>query len=427
MPVPTIDFAVKNAAQLVVVGEGRRGPRCGVEQREIDVITGGALVAHRGVIVDVGPTTDILDEYDLKAADVVDAAGKVVLPGLIDAHTHPLFAGLRYEEYARRLGGLEMAEASAQGGGIWWTVQQTRAASDRALGTTLSTYLESMLTSGTTTAEVKSGYGQTVDSELRQLAIISDAAARTRLRVVPTFLGAHIVPGEHPDGPSYAEEIIEVMLPKVKAQGVARFCDTSCNRQFAPALARRIMDAARRHGLPSRVHGDGDSDTDGWSTAVAANARSADHLTSTPASKIASVGATDTVAVLIPAAELYYFWGRAPARDFINNDVPVAIATDFCSSIHVTSLFDLLSLAAPWYRMTPEEIICAVTVNAAYSLDMLGQVGTLAAGKAADIVVIDVPDYRQMIYDYGAPLDLVVVGGVRVGSRPASTIHDTGG
>ena len=418
--VPNVDFAVVNATQLLVVGEGRGGPRRGVEQGDIDILAHGALVAREGTVIDVGTTSEILGAYDLSRADVVDATGKVVMPGLVDAHTHPLFAGLRYEEYAHRLGGLEMADASAEGGGIWWTVQQTRAAPGTLLSATLEGYLETILSSGTTTVEAKSGYGQNVESELQQLSLIADAARRTRMRVIPTFLGAHVVPAEHPDAESYADEIVEVMLPKVEAQGVARFCDTTCNSDFTPTLARRIMEAAARHGLPCRVHADGDADTDGWVTAVAAGARSADHLTSTPPSKIAEVGASDTVAVLIPAAELCYFWGKARARDFIRNGVPVAIATDFCSSIHGASLFRLLSFAAPWYRMTPEEVISAVTVNAAYSLDVLDRCGTLTAGKAADMLIVDVPDYRQMIYDFGAPLEVVVSGGARVAKDGAA-------
>lgn len=410
----SIDFAVLNASQLVTVGEGARGARRGAEQRHLDVLADGALVASRGTIVAVGSTQEIEAAYDLRSATVLDATGRVVLPGLVDAHTHPLFAGLRYGEYSRRLDGLEMSEASAQGGGIWWTVQQTREASDATLAATLSEYLGRILRSGTTTIEAKSGYGQTTDQELRQLALIGEVAGRSRLRVVPTFLGAHVVPAEHQSAEGYVDEIIHDMLPRVADQGIARFCDTSCNAQFVPDLARRVIAEAQRRGLPSRVHADGDADTNGWGTAARSGARSADHLTATPPEKIAAVGATDTVAVLIPAAELYYFWGRAAARKFITSEVPVAIATDFCSSIHVTSLFDLLSLAAPWYRMTPEEVICAVTVNAAYSLGVLDRAGTLVTGKSADMLVVDVPDYRQVIYDYGAPLAAVVAGGVPV-------------
>lgn len=411
---PTADFAVVNARQLVTVGEGVHRARRGAEQGRLDVVADGALVASNGTILAVGPTQEIEADYDLRGATVLDATGQIVLPGLVDCHTHPLFTGLRYEEYARRLGGLEMSEASRQGGGIWWTVQQTRQASGAALTQTLSEYLGSILRSGTTTAEAKSGYGQSTHEELRHLTLIGQAAGQSRLRVIPTFLGAHIVPREHENVGSYVDEIVHEMLPRVAEQGIARFCDTSCNSEFTAELATRIIREADRYGLPSRVHADGDEDTNGWATAVENSARSADHLTATPPRKIASVGATDTVAVLIPAAELYYFWGRAPARDFIDNEVPVAIATDFCSSIHAPSLYDVLSLAAPWYRMTPEEIICAVTVNAAYSLGVLDEVGTLAPGKSADLIVVDVQDYRQMIYDYSAALVAVVAGGVPV-------------
>jgi imidazolonepropionase len=410
-----IDFAVVNAAQLVRVGEGARGARRGPEQGQLDVVADGALVARDGRIVDVGPTDEIVGRHNLRNAEVFDASGMTVLPGLVDAHTHPLFAGLRYEEYAERLAGLEMSAAKGRGGGIWWTVEQTRQASDQELAALLSGYLGTILRSGTTTAEAKSGYGQTVEEELRHLAIIDRVARDSALRVVPTLLGAHIVPGEYARAADYVEDILHGLLPRAAEQGIARFCDTSLDRDFTPDLSRRVIAEAQRLGLPARLHTDGSSDTDGWAIAAAVGAASADHLTSTPVDKIARVGATDTVAVLLPAAELYYFWGRAAARDFIRANVPVAIATDFCSSIHAASLFDLLSLAAPWYRMTPEEVIAAVTVNAAYSLGVLDQVGTLDPGKSADLIAVGAPDYRQIIYDYGAPLKAVIAGGVRVG------------
>jgi imidazolonepropionase len=370
------------------------------------------LVASGGRIVAVGPTADVVARHDLGGATVIDATGRVVMPGLIDAHTQPLFAGSRHAEYAERLGGAEMADVAARGGGIWWSVQATRQAGHDELSEILARYLTTILRSGTTTIEAKSGYGQTTATELDHLQIIDEVAKRSPLRVVPTFLGAHVVPREQPDAAAYTDVVVGEMMPRVKDQAIARFCDTTCGSGFTPELADRILDVAAQAGLRGRVHADGAVVTGGWELAVRHHAASADHLTALTRDQIERVGPTDTVAVLIPMAELYYLWPRADARAFIDTGVPVAIATDFCSSIHVPSLFHAMAMAAPWYRMTPEEVIAAITVNAAHSLGVPSEVGTLDPGKRADLLVTDVDDYRRLIFESGVPhLDRVVVGG----------------
>lgn len=409
---PGIDFAVLHAAQLVQVGEGAAGPRRGAEQGTLQVVPDGALVASRGTIVEVGPTGALAARYDLSQATTIDATGKVVLPGLVDAHTHPVFSGLRHAEYAQRLAGAEMSEIQARGGGIWWSVQRTRAAGEEELRATLRRHFDTILRSGTTTVEAKSGYGQTVDNELTHLRLIAEEARETPLTVVPTFLGAHILPREQPSAERYAELILREMLPRVKEQGIARFNDTDCGGTFEPPLAQRIITRAAELGLRSRLHADGSKVSGGWELAVRNRAASADHLTALTRAQIEAVGATDTVATLLPMAELYYLWPRADARAFIDVGVPVAIATDFCSSIHAPSLFNTIPLAAPWYRMTPEEVISAVTVNAAYSLGVLDRVGTLEAGKQADLLITNVADYRMLVFESGLPLvEQIVVQG----------------
>lgn len=407
-----IDFAVLHANQLVQVGEGASGPRRGAEQGTLDVVRDGALVASHGTIVDVGPTSAVAARYDLRHATTVEASGKVVLPGLVDAHTHPLFAGLRYAEYAERLRGAEMAEIEARGGGIWRTVQQTRAAGEEELRTTLRRHFDTILRSGTTTVEAKSGYGQTVDTELTHLRLIGEEARATPLNVVPTFLGAHILPAEQPSAERYTDLIVDELLPKVKEQGIARFSDTDCGSTFGPALAQRIITRAAELGLRSRVHADGSKVSGGWELAVRNRAASADHLTALRRAQIEATGPTDTVAVLLPMAELRYLWPRADARAFIDVGVPVAIASDFSSSIYAPSLFHTIAFAAPWYRLTPEEVISAVTVNAAHSLGVLDHLGTLEPGKQADLLIAGVEDYRMLVFESGVPLvDQVIVGG----------------
>lgn len=378
------------------------------------VLEDGALVASDGVIVDVGLTATIAASYDLSRATVLDATDRVVLPGLVDAHTHPLFAGLRYREYAERLAGAEMSEVAARGGGIWWSVQRSREAGEEELRGVLRRHLREMLRAGTTSLEVKSGYGQTTEQELRHLRLIAEAAAETPQEIVPTFLGAHIVPREFASAEAYVDVIVDEMLPEVAAQGVARFCDVSCEANaFTRAQSTRMLQVAASLGMGGRVHADTFVSFGGWTTAVENGAAGADHLSNTPQAEIERVGATDTVATLIPAAELYYFIDRrAPARTFIESGVPVAIATDFCSSIHAPSLYHCLSLAAAWYRMTPEEVINAVTINAAYSLGIDDRAGSLDPDKRADFLLVDVPDYRAIVYEFGVPaIETVVVAG----------------
>jgi imidazolonepropionase len=420
-PGQDVDFAVVNASQLVQVGEGVAGPRRGAEQGELLVHADGALVAANGIIVGVGRTTDIIHDYDLSKAEVIDASGRLVMPGLVDAHTHPVFAGRRHDEYASRLGGVEMSDIKAQGGGTWTAVTRTRAATDAELSRILSSHLDSMLASGTTTVEAKSGYGLTPEQELRLLRIIRDVAASSVIRVIPTFLGAHLLPREQASVLSYVNEIVNVMLPQVKEQGIAQYCDTSCNEPFTPELATRILSAAARLGLPGRLHGDETKSQRGWITAVANSAASADHLTKTPDTEITEVGPTNTVAIMLPICELYNFWPRANARHFITTGVPIAIATDFSSSYHAPSLFNCMALAAPWYRMTPEEVISAVTVNAAYSLGVGKEVGSLDVGKHADLIVVDSESYRMMIHEFGLSLVQQVVVGGRIITLPGKT------
>ncbi|MGH7187791.1 MAG: imidazolonepropionase [Acetobacteraceae bacterium] len=416
-------FAIINAAQLVTVGDGQEGPRCGAEQRRIDVIEDGALIARDGRIAMVGKTADVLRHNGLDGATVIDASGRVVMPGLVDCHTHPVFAGLRYLEYADRLAGLSREEIARRGGGIWQSVVDTRAASDQDLEIVVGKYFARMMQSGTTTVEAKSGYGLTLETELRHLEVLRTVGRSTPLRIVPTFLGAHIVPRDRPDARTYAREIIDEMLPAVAEQGIARFCDVSCSPSTFPAeIAGPILDRAEELGLPGRVHTDGGVSCGGWNFATAHDAVSADHLTFTPDEEISAVGPARTIAALIPAAELYYRTSRrANARCFIENGVAVAITSDFCSSIHCAALHPALALAAAWYCLTPEELIASVTVNAAYAVGMGHEIGTLAAGKRADLLVLDIPDYRMLAFEFGAPsIRQVVIDGKVVHTNAAN-------
>ncbi len=418
------DLNVIHAAALSIVPD-HGGPRRGRAQGELDVITDGAVAIRDGIVVAAGRTEDVLAHQGDPAdppIPTIDASGKTVLPGLVECHSHPLFAGERYDEYAERLGGATLAEVAARGGGIWRSVVATREASDEDLLERLGIAYGRVLGGGVTTLEVKSGYGLTVAEELRALQLLRRSRELTPIQLAITFLGAHVVPRDLDGDPAaradaYVDLIESVMLPAVVAQGVAEFHDVTVeDGHFTPQQALRLMERSRSLGLPVRVHGDAWRPSHGWPTAVTGGAVSAEHLTYTTDEEIRAVGTTDTIAVLLPIAELIYMTDRrANARLLIDHDVPVAIATDYCSSIHATSLLTTVAVAAPWFRMTPAEVIVGATLNAAYSLGRQASCGSLDAGKRGDLIVLDCPHPDEICLAAGAPLlDHVVIGGSKV-------------
>ena len=417
------DLNVIHAAALSRVtdsGSARRG----TSQGELNAITDGAVAIRDQIIVAVGSTKDVLAAWDEPGVTTIDAAGHTVLPGLVECHSHPIFDGERHDEYALRLGGASLAEVAASGGGIWRSVVATRAASDEVLLQQLAVAYHRLLAGGVTTLEVKSGYGLTVAEELRELQLLDDSRQLTPMQLVLTFLGAHVVPRDlSGGGAAYVDLIESTMLPAVAAQGRAQFQDVTVEDDvFTPEQALRLMRRSHELGLPVRVHADAWKPSRGWATAVAGGAISAEHLTYTPDDEIVDVGATDTIAVLLPIAELIYMTDRrANARLFIDQQVPVAISTDYCSSIHATSLLHTLAVAAPWFRMTPAEVIVGATLNAAYSLGLQAGCGSLDIGKRGDLIVLDCEHPNEICLAVGAPLlRHVVIGGVPIPIREAS-------
>ena len=404
-------------AQVADLGQPRRGP----SQNELNVIANGAVAIRNGVIVGVGGTAAVLAEHGAEVP-TIDATGKTVLPGLIECHSHPIFDGERHDEYAERLGGASLAEVAARGGGIWRSVVATRSAPDTVLLDHLRVAYDRIMRGGVTTLEVKSGYGLTTAEELRGLRLLEQSRDFTPMELAISFLGAHVVPRDLTDEPEMRAEaytnLIDVeMLPAVVAQGLAQFHDVTVeDGLFTPEQALRLMRRSREVGLPIRVHADAWKPSFGWRTAVRGGAVSADHLTYTSDDEIREIGRTDTVAVLLPIAELIYMTDRrANARLFIEQGVPVAISTDYCSSIHATSLLNTLANAAPWFQLTPAEVIVGATLNAAYSLGAQSKVGSLDAGKRGDVLVLDCVHPEEVCLALGAPiLDAVVIAGRRV-------------
>jgi imidazolonepropionase len=398
------DITIAHAASLVRVKDAKR-PRVGRAQGELDIIHDGALAVRGGVIVAVGGSEEVLRAYG-DDAPVLDATGKTVLPGLVECHSHPIFAGARHWEYVRRLEGASGREIRAEGGGIWSTIMNTRQAGDEELLGNVARAFEQIAAGGVTTLEVKSGYGLDTEGELRLLRLLRQAAGHTPMDIVFTFLGAHIAPQDGRSADAFVDVVKNEMLPAVLAQGIAESQDISCeNGDFSAAQARELIDVSISLGLPVRIHADASSDSRGWRTAVEGRALSADHLTYTPDSEIDAVGATATVAVLLPVAEQFYLdERRANGRLFIKNNVPVAVATDYCSTFQATSLPLTIAQACSWFRLTPAEAIVGATLNAAYALGKSHDRGSLDVGKRGDVTIFDCEHPNQLGTAIGAPL-----------------------
>jgi imidazolonepropionase len=415
------DLNVLGAAWVArVVDHGE--PRRGAAQGELDLIAEGAVAIRDGMIAAVGPTRDVLREWGEGTVPTLDASGLTVLPGLIECHSHPLFAGERHAEYAERLAGASLAEIAARGGGIWASVVATRQAASADLREQLRRAYARILAGGVTTLEVKSGYGLTHDEELRQLELLRDSRSLTPLSLVLSFLGAHVVPAGL-ESDAYVTQVLQTLADVVQ-RGLCEFHDITCEAGlFTPAQALALFESSRSLGVPTRCHADAWASSEGWQTAVRGGAVSAEHLTYTPDAEIRAVGQADTIAVLLPQAELVYMTDRrANARLLIEQRVPVALATDYCSSIHATSLAVTLAIAAPWFRLTPAEVIVGGTLNAAYAVRLAGDRGSIDPGKRGDLTVLSVNHPNELCLAVGQE----VISDVIIGGEVVHTTRTTG-
>lgn len=414
------DLFLRGAAELVTVaGGGRRGPRAGPAMRKLEVIPRGALAAWQGRLVAVGEEAEIERQVELvPGAEVVEAAGGTVLPGLVDPHTHAVFAGWRADEFRLRLQGVPYLDILARGGGILSTVRATRAASEEQLTELLRERVRGMLKRGVTTVEVKSGYGLSWPEEEKLLRVIARVAASETIEIVPTFLGAHAVPPEYRgNAEGYVEHIVSVMLPAVAGEGLARFADVFCEEGvFDVAQSRRILEAARGLGLGLRIHADELAPLGGAELAAELGATAADHLLRSRPQGWQRLAAAGVVAVLLPGTALFLGKPYAPAREMIAAGVPVALATDFNPGTCPLDNFPfVLGLACVGMRMEPEEVITAATWNAAWAVGRGEELGSLEPGKQADAVVFDVPSYLHIPYRLGsAPVSYVIKKGKTV-------------
>lgn len=404
---------VTNAGQLVTV-RGPDGPRRGAAMRELSIIEGGAVAAADGRITAVGPEAEVLASVE-RGPDtaVLDAGGGVVTPGLVDPHTHAVHAATRENEFAMRVEGKSYEEIAESGGGIRSSVRALRSAEPDALLARGRVTLDRMLAYGTTSVEIKSGYGLSTESELKMLRVISELRDTHAADVFPTFLGAHEFPDEwRDDRDGYVELLVSETIPAVAAEGLALFCDVFCEKGvFTVEQSRRVLEAARAHGMEPRLHADELHAFGAAELAAEVGAVSADHLVRISDDGIRAMADAGVAAVLLPGTTLSL--GKkdyAPARAMIEQGVPVALATDCNPGSSMTeSMQIIMALASMMLRMTPEEALVAATVNAAAALRADGELGSLAPGRLADLVVWEVDDYRAIPYHYGVNLVKAVV------------------
>ena len=399
--------------------------RRGREQGEIRRIAHAAIRAENGRFVFAGAEAEYAREFGIRKADVsIDAAGRAVVPGFVDAHTHPVWLGDRGAEIGRRLAGESYATIAAEGGGINATVRATRAGSDADLSAAVRARLRAMVAHGTTTAEAKSGYGLTVKDEIRALELLRALGADPELpRLVPTVLAAHEVPPEfRDDRAEWVRLVAEEIVPRAAREGLARYADVFCERGvFTVEESRTILESARRAGLGLRVHADELALSGGARLAAELRAASADHLLFIGAEEIAALAAAGTVAVVLPGTAWWMRSRRAPARDLIAAGVPVAIASDANPGTCFTeSLPAVAAHACLDSGLSVEETLTGMTLNAAASLGLAAEVGSIEPGKRADLVVLDAPDDRHLVYHWGVNLAATVVRDGRVTwSRPS--------
>ena len=404
-----MSLLIRNLSQIATPA-GRTAVR-GAAMRELRVIEDGVIVVDGKRIAYAGLERDMPAEVSVVIESDFDARGATAIPGFVDSHTHIPFAGYRESEFNRRLRGETYEQIAASGGGIAATVHATRAASQEALVANVLQRTRTMARYGTTTAEAKSGYGLDLACELKQLRALRDAAAESPVRLVPTCLAAHEFPPESRGSAAaregYISTILGEILPAVAEEKLATFCDAFVERGvFTRDQGERVLRAGVELGLVPRLHADELSDTDGAALAASVGAASADHLMYISDAGIAALARSDTVANLLPATSFFLMSDRyAPARRLIDAGAIVSLSTDCNPGSSMTeSMQEVIRLATLQIKMTVEESLTAATLNGAYSLRLAGETGSIEAGKRADIVLIDAPNYLHLVYHFGVNL-----------------------
>lgn len=367
---------------------------------DLAIIENAALVIENGIITFFGKMQDIPSNNHTE----IDCSDKVVMPGFVDSHTHLLFAGSREEEFAMRSRGFTYQQIAEQGGGILSTVYKTRAASKRELKKNARRYINKMMQYGTTTVEIKSGYGLSFDDEIKMLEAIKELQKEEIITISSTFLGAHAIPPEYKNSPNqYVNLICDKMIPYVGEHKLAEFCDVFCEKgYFSVSDSEKILSTGISYGLKPKIHAEELTSYGGAILAGKLKAVSADHLENISDEGIESMKANGVVGVLLPGVSFFLNHNYAPARKLIDSGVPVAIATDFnpgsCMSY---SMPLMLTIACTQMRMSPEEAITAATINAAAALNLSNEIGSIDIGKKGDVIILDIPNYKFLTYHFG--------------------------
>jgi len=397
----TADVIIKDANELITL-KGPNKPRTKKEMSNLGIINKGSIAIKDGIIVAVGKN------ISYKSETVIDAKGKTVMPGFVDPHTHLVFAGSREFELGMKIKGLTYMDILKKGGGIVYTVNETRKATNNDLLKQSRARLDNMLFYGTTTCEGKSGYGLNTETELKILKAQKKLNETHPIDIVSTFLGAHAVPKEHKTQ-EYVDIVIDEMLPKVK--GLAKYCDVFCEKGvFTPAQSKKILEIGKNYGLTPKIHADEIVDTGGAALAAEVDAISADHLLMSNDKGLKQMVKKGTIGVMLPGTPFSLMMkDYANARKMIDMGVPIALATDLNPNCWIENMQFIIQLACLNMKITPAEAVTASTFNAACAIDMNDVVGSLEKGKQADIIVLDCPNHMFIPYHYGINLVETVV------------------
>jgi imidazolonepropionase len=423
------DLVIRNAREVVTTTGASSAPLFGQQMRDVTVIPNGFVAARNGKIVVIGSEAELKGQVQLSQdTRVIDAEQRVVVPGLVDPHTHLLFAGAREDEFLMRVAGQSYMAIARAGGGIGRTVTETRKAGAQALMERGRKNLAMVIRQGTTTIEIKSGYGLSTASELEMLRVARDLQQHSPATIVSTFLGAHALAPEYKGRPDdFVEMVAAEMLPAVKKENLARYCDIFCeDGAFTVDQSRVVLQAASDLGFGIKVHGNELAASGGCGLAAEMKALSVDHCNFVTPEELERMREAGTIAVTLPGTPFFLLAPRyADGRAIIDANVPLALATDYNPTSSISSMPFVMFLACRHMNLDPVEVLCGATINAAHAIGLADRVGSLERGKSADVLILDVEDFRHIPFYVGRDIvDLVVKAGVPVcGKRVDAQRH----